>query len=468
MLIIFVDVVRFEAKSVTSKRLIMRRIAFYPVGGERVSLPERHIKAYVDDYCHEFGQTDTDTKLMHLLYVADKGFDILSHIREFLDNHPEIAQDSIKQTLAYFVSHLRYPEGDRYVDDQFAMANFLKETLCLEKVLDLLMMEIRLRFSYTEDDKSVNFTQKYLRWDSLASLKKSLKSEELPKCMVNPTGYYSVSESDIVKENLWPTLVGEYMRSHWYNENIKIVYPNPYEEQVIDEFNRNAKEDYKYVLGAPAEPWRGNPLKAKVVILSLNPGFKLGVNDNVQYERYRAPLEDAMAELINTLSFQVRGLLTPQESYVKSHEEFKEKYSMEGSQVLCGDALNEIGDYYWYNNINRLNINHQKEYEFFRNFAIVQYCAYTSVSFKDFPRGVVLPSQELTKKLIRYLAYEREDVVFVIMRSAAKWKELLDADVWEKMQSRLIVNKNMSQSLSENNLGKKNFNMLIELSLIHI
>lgn len=462
MLIIFVDVVRFEAKSVTSKRLIMRRIAFYPVGGERVSLPERHIKAYVDDYCHEFGQTDTDTKLMHLLYVADKGFDILSHIREFLDNHPEIAQDSIKQTLAYFVSHLRYPEGDRYVDDQFAMAYFLKETLCLEKVLDLLMMEIRLRFSYTEDDKSVNFTQKYLRWDSLASLKKSLKSEELPKCMVNPTGYYSVSESDIVKENLWPTLVGEYMRSHWYNENIKIVYPNPYEEQVIDEFNRNAKEDYKYVLGAPAEPWRGNPLKAKVVILSLNPGFKLGVNDNVQYERYRAPLEDAMAELINTLSFQVRGLLTPQESYVKSHEEFKEKYSMEGSQVLCGDALNEIGDYYWYNNINRLNINHQKEYEFFRNFAIVQYCAYTSVSFKDFPRGVVLPSQELTKKLIRYLAYEREDVVFVIMRSAAKWKELLDADVWEKMQSRLIVNKNMSQSLSENNLGKKNFNMLIE------
>lgn len=462
MLIIFVDVVRFEAKSVTSKRLIMRRIAFYPVGGERVSLPERHIKAYVDDYCHEFGQTDTDTKLMHLLYVADKGFDILSHIREFLDNHPEIAQDSIKQTLAYFVSHLRYPEGDRYVDDQFAMANFLKEALSLEKVLDLLMMEIRLRFSYTEDDKSVNFTQKYLRWDSLASLKKSLKSEELPKCMVNPTGYYSVSESDIVKENLWPTLVGEYMRSHWYNENIKIVYPNPYEEQVIDEFNRNAKEDYKYVLGAPAEPWRGNPLKAKVVILSLNPGFKLGVNDNVQYERYRAPLEDAMAELINTLSFQVRGLLTPQESYVKSHEEFKEKYSMEGSQVLCGDALNEIGDYYWYNNINRLNINHQKEYEFFRNFAIVQYCAYTSVSFKDFPRGVVLPSQELTKKLIRYLAYEREDVVFVIMRSAAKWKELLDADVWEKMQSRLIVNKNMSQSLSENNLGKKNFNMLIE------
>ena len=280
--------------------------------------------------------------------------------------------------------------------------------------------------------------------------------------MVNPTGYYSVSESDIVKENLWPTLVGEYMCSHWYNENIKIVYPNSYEEQVIDEFNRNAKEDYKYVLGARAEPWRGNPLKAKVVILSLNPGFKLGVNDEVKDNVDIRLREGAMSELCNTLTFKVDGLLFPQEYYVKGHEEYKEKCSINLSNVDYGDALNEIGDYYWYNNINRLNINHQKEYEFFRNFAIVQYCAYTSVSFKDFPRGVVLPSQELTKKLIRYLAYEREDVVFVIMRSAAKWKELLDADVWEKMQSRLIVNKNMSQSLSENNLGKKNFNMLIE------
>lgn len=440
----------------------MRRIAFYPLEEERVSLPERHIKAYVDDCCHEFGQTDTDTKLMHLLYVADKGFDILSQIRDFLDNHPEIAQDSIKQTLAYFVSHLRYPEGDRYFDDQFNMATYLKETLTLEKVLSLLMMEIRLRFSYTEDADSVVFTQKYLRWDGLASLKKSLKCEELLKRIVKPTGYYSVSESDIVKENLWPKLDGEYRRSHWYNENVKMVYPNPYEEQVIDEFNQNVKDDYKYVLGVPAEPWRGNPLKAKIVILSLNPGFKLGVNDKVQYEKYRGSLEDAMAELINTLSFSVNGLLTPQEYYVKSHEEFKKKYNIKNVYVPCGDALNELSDYYWYKNINRLNINHKNEYEFFRNFAIIQYCAYTSVSFKDFPNGVVLPSQELTKKLIRYLAYEREDVVFVIMRSSAKWKQLLDADVWEKMQSRLIVNKNMSQSLSENNLGKKNFDMLLE------
>ena len=440
----------------------MRRIAFYPVGGERVCLPEKHIKAYVDDYCCEYGQTDTDTKLMHLLYVADKGFDILSHIREFLDTHSEISIDSIKQTLAHFISHLRYPDGDRYVDDQFALATYLKETLNLEEVLGLLMIEVRLRFSYAEDDKSVDFTQKYLRWDSLSSLEKSLGKDELQKRIVNPTGYYSVSESNILKENLWSKLREKYMRSSWYDENIKMVYPNPYEEQIIDEFNQKAKEEYRYILGAPAEPWRGNPLKAKVVILSLNPGFRLGVNDQVKDFVDIRLREGAMVELCNTLEFHVEGLLYPQEFYVKNHEEYKEKCYANITNVDYGDALNEIGDYYWYNNIRHLNVKHQKEYEFFSNFAIVQYCAYTSVSFKDFPKGVVLPSQELTKKLIRYLSYEREDVVFVIMRSAAKWKELLDADVWEKMQSRLIINKNMSQSLSENNLGKKNFDMLLE------
>lgn len=95
-----------------------------------------------------------------------------------------------------------------------------------------------------------------------------MKGEELLKRIVNPSGFYCVSESDIVKENLWPKLQGDYMRSHWYNENIKIVYPNSYEEQVIDEFNRNAKEDYKYVLGAPAEPWRGNHSRQKSLFLA--------------------------------------------------------------------------------------------------------------------------------------------------------------------------------------------------------
>lgn len=103
----------------------------------------------------------------------------------------------------------------------------------------------------------------------------------------------------------------------------------------------------------------------------------------------------------------------------------------------------------------------QDEFEFFSNFAIIQYCAYTSVSFKDFPKGIVLPSQMLTKELIRHLVYNRKDVLFVIMRSPSKWKSLLDPDVWQKMQSRLIINRNMSQSLSKKNLGEVEYSSIL-------
>lgn len=42
---------------------------------------------------------------------------------------------------------------------------------------------------------------------------------------------------------------------------------------MLEKFNSTAKEDYKYILNVPAYPWYGNPLRAKVIVLSLNPGY---------------------------------------------------------------------------------------------------------------------------------------------------------------------------------------------------
>lgn len=440
----------------------MNKNAFYSAGGY-IQLPEKHIKAYVDAFCDEFKRTDTDTKLMHLRYATDNGYDIMSEIRTFLGNHPEISEDSIKSTMAGFIAHMRYPGGDRYVTDRIDTSDCIDEMLNLEEVCELLLIEIRLRFSYKEDDSDIRFSQSYLRWGKLSSMIKSVGTEWAKKYIINPTGYYPINLDDIIKENLWPELSEKYMQSGWYDETQKLVYPDSYEEKIIDEFNHRANEDCRYVLSAPAEPWRGNPLKAKVIILSLNPGFKRGANDKVKENVRIQHREGAMSELCNTLSFQAQGLLYPQTSYVKSHEEFKEKCDANMRDIDYGDVLNEIGDYYWLNNISRLNLHGQDTFEFFNNFAIVQYCAYTSVKYKDLPSGTVLPSQELTKELIRYLVYNRQETLFVIMRGASKWKELLDPDVWEKMQARTIINRNMSQSLSERNLGDENVKKIIDV-----
>ena len=46
------------------------------------------------------------------------------------------------------------------MDEEFGMGNYVKERVSLEKVLDVVMMEIRLRLCYREEDKCVSFREK--------------------------------------------------------------------------------------------------------------------------------------------------------------------------------------------------------------------------------------------------------------------------------------------------------------------
>ena len=105
------------------------------------------------------------------------------------------------------------------------------------------------------------------------------------------------------------------------------------------------------------------------------------------------------------------------------------------------------------------------EFDFYKKFAVVQYCAYTSKEYGGgFDNGKYLPTQIYTKELIRYIAYNRPDAKFVILRAEDKWKNLLDADVWETMQPNTIIAKYpIQQRLSKANLGEEKFEELMSI-----
>lgn len=433
----------------------MKKEKFYPFGDSCVCLPNNHMKSYIDGYCNEYSMTDEDTKFMHLTYATNNGYNLLSEVHKYLDDNPGISEHSLKFTFCQFIFSLRYGSVDCRGNDIV-----LEDNLTLDDSISLFLIELKLRFSYTEKGDEIIFTQTYNHWPSSESLLAGHDSDYVKQMMLHPTGYRPITEEAIVTENHWPELADSYMKSCWYDESMQLVYPDEQERQIIEQFNAKVAQQYKYVLGAPAEPWRGNPLKAKVIILSLNPGFVKGVNDKVRQNIKASLYEGAMSELCRTMDLKSEGLLYRQDHYVKSHEEWAKNYS---EAIDYGDVLNEIGDYYWLRNINRLNTNDTNEFDFFRNFAIIQYCAYTSVSFSDFPKDTILPSQMLTKDLIRHIVYNRKDVQFIIMRSWKRWRNLLDPDVWQMMQPRIVINKNMSQSLSENNLGTDLFNKLTNL-----
>ena len=57
-----------------------------------------------------------------------------------------------------------------------------------------------------------------------------------------------------------------------YDDNAQCVLKC--DEAYISEHNRNNDAEYKYRIQKWPKPFMGNPLTARVVLLSLNPGFK--------------------------------------------------------------------------------------------------------------------------------------------------------------------------------------------------
>jgi hypothetical protein len=432
----------------------MKLGSFY-CGGEFL-LP-KHIKAYVDSFCHEYKEISKETKLIHLGFAVHQGYDLYEKVASYLKDHSYIDESEITCTICRYIVSLRYSEDKHFKDDIDVMHLILCEQLNLRDAIELLVVELNLRFSYNIQGEEVEVTQHYMRWPSIKQLEKEYGEEKTKKIMVKPTGYKDITEDELKKKNLWTELIKNYNQYDLYSETKEHIYPEDYD--IIKDFNGKAKgDDYKFVTGVPAEPWQGNPLDAKVIILTLNPGYVEECNKTKALGLPPGYIESIWDEKARTLEFNAWGFL-PYESNGYSKKSMIQKDGVKSR----ADAMNVIGDFYWYDCLRGLNKElKQDECRFFENFALIQYCAYTSKKFEEVPQ--ILPSQEFTKDLIRYITYNKPDTLFVIMRGAKKWEKLLDRDVWCHMQPQLIINKNYraKQVLSENMLGKDSYNRIID------
>ena len=273
------------------------------------------------------------------------------------------------------------------------------------------------------------------------------------------------SEEDIRNSNPWKD------KNNYVNPNPTKLYDKNAERllkcdaEMVNQFNeKNKGNDYKYELGLRPEPFCGNPLTAKVVILSLNPGFVPRVNNY-------------FAKVLQ--STEPKDI----QEAVKKHKD--EQLRLEAKSFLCQqnnnnddfvsyrDALCMLDDWYWYDILNKFLTEVQGEGlltdytldTIFDNVALVQYIGYMSKSYKAFPKGNILKSQEFTKKLIQYIAQNKKDVVFVISRSEEKWKKFIGDQIWENLKTnkRLVLRKkftdknNIERTIRTQHFGKNSF-----------
>lgn len=244
-------------------------------------------------------------------------------------------------------------------------------------------------------------------------------------------------KSELLSQNKWPMVADLFGGKELYMCGKHLVWPDEKELEILTEHNsRQKNEDTKFILEIPPEPWSANILEAKVVILSLNPGY----------------IDYLNRDLANMFS-----------------ENYAEQITEDKCSILCMNPQREslasriLGDCYWYKALMHIGVDAYEEQNWEKvldDVAVIQCCAYASKS-KSLPKKM-LPSQEYSIKIIRFLA-EYTNTRFLLMRAESEWKKFLGKDFIESLGNRWIVSEHYrNQSISEKNIGSEQYRMIIE------
>lgn len=282
--------------------------------------------------------------------------------------------------------------------------------------------------------------------------------------------------SELKTNNPWRVVADKYdpgKSNCLFLEDGNTDYVHPEDLDRIIKFNScNPDKEYRIVTNTPPEPWRGNPLSARLIILSLNPGYIPEINMTLAklLQSNSALRKDLMAFRQKTLNLEARSLLP-----------LPEDESGKGP-ITCKEAEDMLGGWYWTSKLKDLRNEFfggqiptsKEEDKFYKRIALIEFHGYSSIRAKEsFPPNrkkgeLFLKTQEFVAELIEYIAGNKlnDEVRFLIMRSKSRWESLLKwKGIWDEpdFQKKLIVKEgSRNQTISKNNLGDK-YDKILEI-----
>ena len=411
------------------------------------------LKSYFYIGSTEWNDIDDNERFMDFTLAFNKGCNLYETLDDYINEYGSFGEENAKSALCRFIAVLRYNKSNQR--DIGLTQLILENNLGLKELTELFRVELLLRCSYLTDRNGKQiFSRKFISGEPVyLYINRNKKStNSIKEIVCHPTGYKEINKNWLIENNPWRTLAQEYQGYDLYSTTRTFTVES--DKELLELYNNTKKNDnHKYHLEIPAEPWQGNPLTAKIIILSLNPGWKEKYNKEIALEISKKSniAEAVFKEKQRTLLFEAEGFFPYDKKIV--------------------DAISLIGENYWRGDdkkAGRLSVlkpDTMDEFDFYKKFAVVQYCGYTSKEYGGgFDNGKYLPTQIYTKELIRYIAYNRPDVKFVILRAEDKWKNLLDTDVWETMLPNTIIAKYpIQQRLSKTNLGEDKFEELMSI-----
>ena len=297
---------------------------FWDIDGNiRLPRPER---TYFDDGADEFKDITFEEKLLEIAYCVWHGLSLYDEIKTTLQEHTSVNESTIKRCLFMYIEYLR--SGDFKNISYVILNKKLNGKTGIKQAAALLSDELMLRYRLP-----ANGEPHYL---AIAHWK--YKELEGKVDYTKPTTVLAIplTEQEILDINPWQSIYVNPNRSALYDPDSEWLLIE--DEKMIKDFNEKTDKEYRFELGMRPEPFNGNPLRSKVVILSLNPGYK-----------YR----------VNNLVARLLQMIQPIEEAVKQHKDLQLKLSV--SSFLCKRNHNKAGgvlsyrdahcmldDWYWY------------------------------------------------------------------------------------------------------------------------
>lgn len=373
-------------------------------------------RTYFDSGSDEFKNHPIKEKLLDIGYATWFGHNIRNDINHIIRRYPHVSNRDIRRAIWMMMAELCH------IDD----FNVFDKRNTIDMDIDLFLEYLMRVFRLPEGDRR--------------------------KAYIG-SGPRSIEFSELNAMNGWKEAAGHRTPYKMYSVGNWVMFPG--DEEIIRRFNLDGSTaDRCYPSFVYPEPWYGNPVRAKVVVLGNEARYDDFVSRIQNLVLQKGPgshIESVEVTVHAWHELDGPGFYEPCYSGIndfRSPEDFFE-------ELALMDRYNSPTYRFWLTEFRKLGevMNVESSSEFFYNVAVINANPYPSVGVEPLEAGR-LPSHYFLRQLVRFITNNNPSVLFILPSESLHfvWRKIL-ADVYTDLMAfgrMMVLGKGKSIHLARN------------------
>lgn len=385
-----------------------------------INLPKTY-RVYFDSFCDEYKRYPVEEKLLDLAYAITHGFDIKKAVKSILDSRPDISARDIQYAVWNLTAAVNH------VDSISDRRN------SLDTDIDIFVEDLLRCYRLPLDNSRLHFLEEDFR---------------------------EVSDQTVFRTNGWEIASENVNEYQMYKDDNFVFYPG--DEELLSLYHINDIENDSigqiFPVGPCPEPWYGNPLTAKIIVLGDMPRQDDFIS---RCSNVVLSFEPRLMESVQTM---VRRWMCLDGPGIYDDTEFRD------TGIAVSDAYNSLTYRHWITELRTLAWELKVgEQSLLNNVCVINANAYYSSNGSDPLAAGLLPSQYYLRILVNYLVNNKGDIrpLFIIPSSNIHkiWKKVLGYWIENEVMLTngliLIDHPNMKLKLSTNLMSRNNIQEIL-------